>query len=429
MHKLIIKHVGPLSQCEISINKFTVLTGPQAVGKSTVAKAIFFFRTVKNDILNLMSKREAYSNDKSSLKNEIIKHLRAKFLQMFGSSHAMLEDMRMEYYYTSDVFIKIKLNSKKMENYTSYNYIWFDLSSSVQWFLEAAEKENFDYKKAEERLVDLFADGLETIFIPAGRSLITTLTSQLNYIFTIMDDMQRRTIDYSMQTYIERIFKIKNAFSNGVEDLYWNCLNTNTVNKKIYKDKIEEAIKLSKSVLKGSYKFTDNEERLFLEDGKYVKINFASSGQQEAIWIFNLIIYYMLNNPKLFVILEEPEAHLYPDAQKKIAELTALAAGMPEGNVLITTHSPYILGTINNLLYAARLTENYKEQVWKIIDKNKLIFEKDMKAFFVSGGTVKSCVDEELGLIQNEVIDGASEKINSEYDALMSLEYSEEEKA
>lgn len=68
----------------------------------------------------------------------------------------------------------------------------------------------------------------------------------------------------------------------------------------------------------------DGEERLQLENGKYVRINFASSGQQEVVWILNVLFYYLLNNKKIYFIIEEPESHLFPNAQKLIAEFIAL---------------------------------------------------------------------------------------------------------
>jgi len=49
-HKLRLYHVGPIQECDLDLNDFTVLTGPQSSGKSTVAKAVYFFRTVKQDI-------------------------------------------------------------------------------------------------------------------------------------------------------------------------------------------------------------------------------------------------------------------------------------------------------------------------------------------------------------------------------------------
>ena len=53
-HKLRLYHVGPIQECDLDLNDFTVLTGPQSSGKSTVAKAVYFFRTVKQDILNII---------------------------------------------------------------------------------------------------------------------------------------------------------------------------------------------------------------------------------------------------------------------------------------------------------------------------------------------------------------------------------------
>lgn len=39
-----------------------------------------------------------------------------------------------------------------------------------------------------KRLQGVFQDDFETVYIPAGRSLITLLTTQLNYILSAMDD-------------------------------------------------------------------------------------------------------------------------------------------------------------------------------------------------------------------------------------------------
>lgn len=80
-----------------------------------------------------------------------------------------------------------------------------------------------------------------------------------------------------------------------------------------------------KQILHGEYRNVDGEERLQLADDRYIKINFASSGQQEAVWILNVVFYYLLNNKKSFFIIEEPESHLFPNAQKLMAEFISLA--------------------------------------------------------------------------------------------------------
>ena len=55
-----------------------------------------------------------------------------------------------------------------------------------------------------------------------------------------------------------------------------------------------------------------------------MKINFSSSGQQESVWILNLLFYYLAQNEPVLFIIEEPESHLFPESQKYITELISL---------------------------------------------------------------------------------------------------------
>ena len=42
--RIVIKKLGTIDYCDFNINDFTIFTGPQASGKSTIAKSIFFFK-------------------------------------------------------------------------------------------------------------------------------------------------------------------------------------------------------------------------------------------------------------------------------------------------------------------------------------------------------------------------------------------------
>ena len=76
MHQLILKNVGPIKNCEVSITDFNVFTGAQASGKSTIAKSVFFFRTVKDDIFNAIMKRNAMLFENSSLYKTVQKNVK-----------------------------------------------------------------------------------------------------------------------------------------------------------------------------------------------------------------------------------------------------------------------------------------------------------------------------------------------------------------
>ena len=61
------------------------------------------------------------------------------------------------------------------------------------------------------------------------------------------------------------------------------------------------------------------------------------------IFVFNVLFYSLLKGKKTYFIVEEPESHLYPDAQKLITEFIALVKNA--GNqVMLTTHSPIFWG-------------------------------------------------------------------------------------
>ncbi|MEI3166798.1 MAG: AAA family ATPase [Lachnospiraceae bacterium] len=74
-----INNLGPINHCRMDLEKFCVLTGPQASGKSTIAKAIFFFRTIKDDCLSLYSREKLSGAENGDLSHSLKKYLRGKF--------------------------------------------------------------------------------------------------------------------------------------------------------------------------------------------------------------------------------------------------------------------------------------------------------------------------------------------------------------
>ena len=54
MQRIKIKHLGPVQELEMEIKDFNLLIGEQATGKSTVAKAIYFFRIIKGTLTDYL---------------------------------------------------------------------------------------------------------------------------------------------------------------------------------------------------------------------------------------------------------------------------------------------------------------------------------------------------------------------------------------
>jgi hypothetical protein len=97
--------------------------------------------------------------------------------------------------------------------------------------------------------------------------------------------------------------------------------------------------------------------------------------------------------------------------------------------LVITTHSPYILTSFNNLLYAYKVASETgkRNKVSEVISKELWLNPDEVNAFYVDNGTITDILDEELRMIKAEVIDQISEEINREFDHLMDIEIEGEE--
>lgn len=316
-HVLELKHLGPIQECVLSVSRFTVLTGPQSNGKSTIAKAVYFFRSIKQDIMNIMMQggpKLVVGRPDARWEHTLKQRMRDKFLQLFGTSWIMPTDMEMKYSFTDTVWLRVYLKDSREDN---RNFVEFEFSESFREYLNDLDEHSFvnitqGQKKHEgDVLAKKLNDPYETVFIPAGRNLITLLSTQLNYIFTSLDELQLRNMDYITRRYTELILKLKPSFGVGMAGLIKSIEDDPEQMKRYKKHRpaINLLMKTAETVLRGTYRYVDGEERLYLDDYKYIKINFASSGQQEIVWIFNLLFYYLLEDRKVFLILEEPDTN------------------------------------------------------------------------------------------------------------------------
>lgn len=422
MHCLTIHHLGPIVDCTIDLKNYTILTGSQATGKSTIAKTVFYFRTLKDDIYNLLIRRNFVAANssvtKTTLFSDFVNASREKFLSTFGSSYGMDPEMSLTYRYSDTLSVKVHL----VENNTGFapNYVRLEFDKPLSNFLK--QNNNFVADTAEElarireTLALLFDDKYEIVYVPAGRSLLTLLGSQFSLFYATMDDTQKRLVDACTRDYIERVMRIKPQLADGIDGLTVNPPFSNQ-----FFNELKYGAKLIRQILKGDYIYVDGEERIQISNGRYVKINFASSGQQESLWILNLLYYYYAQNKPVYFIIEEPESHLFPESQKIITEFISLVANHDNG-ILLTTHSPYVLGSVNNLLYAHEVGLQAELQVNSVLRKSLWLDYEKCATFFVEGGSINDGLDEDTHQIDSDRIDAISDVINDEFSKIVEIE-------
>ncbi len=88
---------------------------------------------------------------------------------------------------------------------------------------------------------------------------------------------------------------------------------------------------------------------------KVMPIAMAPSGVREATTVaLALLMVEPTGLGPVNVFIEEPEAHLHPRAQRSLARIISRAVNMGK-NVIVTTHSDYLISALNNLIALSQL--------------------------------------------------------------------------
>jgi len=177
------------------------------------------------------------------------------------------------------------------------------------------------------------------------------------------------------------------------------------------------------TILKAKIKYDDD---LYLEsdDGRKVPITKASSGQQEIIYVLMLLdrlgYFYYTYGKSQSLFIEEPEAHLFPLEQKQTIEFIIHTFNRLKGNgsptrIFITTHSPYVLNSVNNMLKKGTLLEKYKDKadyINKIINIPSLSINEVSACFINAKGTWELMIDDKNRYFYADKIEDISIEIN-----------------
>ena len=436
MKKITIRNFGPIQNIEdLEIKDFMVFIGPQASGKSTVAKMVYFFKSVREDVLKyllgLLEKKS--SRTFPAAINVLTVGLEDKFNELL-SSKMLQDDTQIDFEYKTDHSISVKKSSLSFSSKVSIS-LKGRMHTGIQALITKCEKFAVQKGKSSnkfptqtERIIkeadlESFKEGLaneiniffgeeeEPLFIPAGRAVLTSLVEHLPF-FETGSKMDLLTKDFAKKVLFVRPYFDK---KNG-ELVYENAAR---LGKNASPEFVKAAQSKIQSILKGEYRRENDEERIYFSQNRYVSIGHASSGQQESLWILMLIFIRILDKSKVFVVVEEPEAHLFPDAQKEIVELIALLCNAQPGNkALITTHSPYILYAVNNFLMAQKVLAAGRSLPPEIPPETALRPEQVAAYRFSSDGKVYDIMDAEVGLIDEDELDRTADELGVTFSSL-----------
>lgn len=392
MAKIVINHLASIHHIEIDIKRVNIFIGEQATGKSTLCKAVYYFRNLKEILLDYYYKLGTDGGNGNGLTKELNGRLRSSFVSLFGYSWQLPDNLSMEYYYTSGFSVRVNLINRKkkyisikfskelleelysLNDYTK-NFYEFIAAVDGKSLLTMLENKNF-YEYLENEICRILDDDMATYYIPSGRGLLSLLCNQKTYLnYGELDPINRR--------FMQTIETLQPKFADGTAHVH----NYYPADERKF-----DVEKVSKEIIhgmKGEYFYQKGREYIQIENSnEQVAVNFISSGQQEILWLYNQLYVLMLKNEKAFIIIEEPEAHLYPILQKNIVDFIMKYINITGGSVIVTTHSPYILTETNNLYIIGKLKKDSKNKstIEKIAGKWQYVSSKELNAYKLGNG-------------------------------------------
>lgn len=371
---LTIKNFSCIKLLTVKFKRIVVFIGEQATGKSVTCKLYYFFTQAL--------KKVAVASLQENLEvGEFKKRLLQEFYLIFPETTWRNDTFSIEWKFgVRQMNVSHNRGNKRVKfELCDYEDRYVNTLEKVrQYTHHQAKDDDFDFRwRMRDVVRKAFAinfQNLQVDYIPAGRSFFSTIQDT---VFSLLSN--NVGIDYFLKEFGRLLESFKRT--GYFENRSWGSFEN-----------------ICKPIIHGKYLYDGKEQWLISDENHKVRLADASSGQQEALplLMFLMRLGHLARNRGGMsrILIEEPEAHLYPTAQQRIIDMIAehLKANREIGSI-ITTHSPFILCCLNNAL---RKSANLRNSV---------------SAYHLHDGVGDTIYDEELGLINAERFDNISLEI------------------
>lgn len=411
-----IANFAGIKYLDIDLGNLTLLLGPQAVGKSVALKIIYFFRNLRSYILNF------YTAKKEDNEKKLSTYLVQEFFNFFPP----------------ECYID------NCDEKTLIKYSFYHLNELQEWTIRRISPKQFSLKSSVsfERIDQSFDDAKKRF---EGQEKSSSITSDEDFDLSSEKKTLRFFLNESIYSSFPNEMKVfipaGRSFFANIDNNIWAALSENVILldpiltdfgkiystfKNFYKS-WELSSDLIKNILNGVYISESGHDYIQQTDKRKIEIHRASSAQQELLPL--AIALEVLENASfsfhsISIYIEEPEAHLFPEAQRqtsyKIAKVLNQLVNRMDVRVFLSTHSPYVMSAFNNLLEAGKIANESQEKenkINEIIPAGTFLPPGTVQAYFL-GEKSTSIVDDD-GLIDIERLESASINILNDYQRII----------
>lgn len=428
--KIEIENFLVIKKVEFEVKKVNVIIGRQAQGKSVIAKLSYFFSNLSDNFIDGI--REFLQ--KKDLDAKILERFESYFPRYawegseftikykIGEIEIIVEGVKQSKNRTK---LKLSYSSRLANMYAAKKKVYKRKLDELSVRDLRASKYKFAQSESMifyEHVFNPILDGDfsyffgSSVFIPASRTFFANLQKN---IFTFL--ASNIDIDPFIKEFGSVYENSKKMYASPVIKRARN--NRGTV--------INELDRAIENIVGGEYEYSNDQDWIV---SKRFKVNLAnaSSGQQEAMPMLLLLAVW----PHLYrnrdvagsLYIEEPEAHLFPDSQSRLVSLFSLLAENSNCRFFITTHSPYILSALNNLVLAGEAISKghmTKDDLLSINGVCEPLIFNDVSAYTMNKGSLIDIKDYENNMVGGEILDQVSEHFESVVDFILSSESAE----
>jgi len=458
-----VKNLGAIKEANIELGGLTVFVGPNGTGKSYLAKVLYglqrhetittsyfnnpdlFYQTIFGK--NITTAQEAFSDLqlltpiklKQALPNLANLHaelFKARLGDFFNDDSNLFEDTSITY---TDVHLlseeqlqpiittaieqaKIWLNPQTglttvnaLNNISPEGVLWalcwhlfWGAGGGLADYFPAA-RSNFmlTYKEIYRARADESV-GLESIsdkLLVASKGIQTRKAGKLI------------RFDKPTEDFLSRLYELDMSTSSSLTPIGVNLQNRLYNDDRIVIEQPEGGSLLD-------FKYHINSDNKI---GK-IRLHLASSMITETSPL--LLGFWHWVQPNSLVIIDEPESHLHPEAQRNL--ISVLAEAVNQGlQLILITHSPYILSCVNNLIKFSNLIKSFPDDIGvdqlKTDHPDLVAINKPTHAYhFDRDGSVKDIVLKS-GLIDEAEFTQPFDRINDLYQAMRDIEWEHRE--
>lgn len=286
---------------------------------------------------------------------------------------------------------------KRLRNYGIIDYLQED--SYIQYTLRDDETQHPNVVTFENGMFYVTTDGNREgnmqrfLYVPAERNLISNMSEAIASMLVAEIPISKLLLEY--MSHFERASKEFPVYEIPFFDV--------------------------------NYVKKDNRNMIELRGKeKLLPLSASSSGLQSAIPMLVIIDYALTTKSFDSFVIEEPEQNLFPENQREI--LNFIASRLDGGQVVLTTHSPYMLSCLNVLMLASKLYEHeeFREQAADIVKPEFMVNPDSVAAYSLNphdedGIYCKSLISEKTGMVSVNALDTASLFIGEDFDRLARL--------